>query len=73
MRDHYDRRPSISSDDTVELPSRFDKDGNPQNEGPLARRLSDVLSGKGGVGKLLQSLAENIGDGSHRSQRKSDA
>jgi len=61
MRDPYGRRPSVSSDDTVELPSRFDKDGNRKPDNPLAQQLSDVLSEKGGVGSLLKSLADKTG------------
>lgn len=59
MHDKYDRDPT-DSDSVIELPERFDKHGNPKPEDPLAAKINDLLSGRGGGGDLFKTLAEGF-------------
>ncbi|KAL6714705.1 hypothetical protein ACLMJK_008130 [Lecanora helva] len=77
-RDHS----PTSSDSTIDLPDRFDKRGRPipnqrdDDDDPLAGKIQDLLSGKGGVGRFLQSLSgggsgeSEGGDGDGRRRRR---
>lgn len=61
MHDKYDREPADDTDDSViELPDRFDKHGNPKPEDPLAAKINDLLSGRGGGGDIFKTLAEGF-------------
>ena len=86
-RKHRHRRASVdnprdpsptSSDSTVDLPPRFDKRGKPipqtdEDQDPLTEKIQDLFSGKGSVGKFLQSLgggSEDDGDRDGRRRRR---
>lgn len=64
--DHHDepRSPSPAhSDETVDLPPRFDKDGRPKaqrGEDPIADKIEDFLAGKGSAGKLFKNLTDGL-------------
>ncbi|KAK5114533.1 hypothetical protein LTR62_002468 [Meristemomyces frigidus] len=72
MHDQYERQPESDSEGTVELPPRFDKQGNRKTEDPLADGLSRLL-GEGGLGDILGRLTGGRGqdsDGGGRSGRR---
>lgn len=58
------RTPSpVPSDQTIDLPERFDEEGRPKpetNENPLANTIQEMLGGKGSVGKMLLSLTDGL-------------
>lgn len=59
MHDKYDR--DSDSEGTIDLPERFDKNGNPKPEDPLAAKINDLLSGHGGGGgNIFKTLAEGF-------------
>lgn len=60
MHDKYDRDPDEDSEGTIDLPDRFDEQGNRKPEDPLAEKINDLLSGKGGAGNIFKSLAEGF-------------
>ncbi|KXT04074.1 hypothetical protein AC578_4954 [Pseudocercospora eumusae] len=60
MHDKYDREPDEDSEATIDLPDRFDEQGNRKAEDPLAEKINDLLSGKGGAGNIFKSLAEGF-------------
>lgn len=63
MHDKYDRRPNDGdSDDTEELPERFDENGNKKPEDPLASKINELLSGQGGLGGLFKAIAGGSSD-----------
>lgn len=51
-----DRSPSQDSDGTIELPARFDEQGNRRHEDPLAQKINDLINGQGGAGGLFKAL-----------------
>jgi len=60
FNDKYDRPPSgnhSDSEETVELPPRFDEQGNKTPEGDnFAEKIQDMLTGKGMAGQLFKGL-----------------
>ena len=55
---------SGESDETIDLPERFDQDGGKKAErggDPLAGKIEDVLSGKGTAGRIFQKFAGGMG------------
>ena len=69
------RSPSPAhSDETIDLPERFDEYGRPtksereQEMDPLAAKIEDLLSGKGTAGKLIRSLTDGLLGGGDRDQ-----
>lgn len=44
------------SDGTVDLPDRFDENGNRKPEDPLAQKINELLGGQGGAGNLFKGL-----------------
>lgn len=44
------------SDGTVDLPDRFDENGNRKPEDPLAQKINELLAGQGGAGGLFKGL-----------------
>ena len=78
---HRDRRddsrsPSPAhSDETIDLPTRFDPSGRKipeRGEDPISDKIEDFLSGKGSAGKLFKSLTDGLlgGDGEKESRRR---
>lgn len=63
-----------SSDETEDLPPRFDKDGRKvaeRSEDPLADKIQDMLSGKGIAGGLFKRFASDfMGDDKRSSGRR---
>ena len=62
-RNDDERRPSspTDSDETVELPERFDKYGRKKSErgdDPIAEKIEEFLQGSSGVGKLFKSVTD---------------
>lgn len=76
MHDKYEHDPKDSdSDGTVDLPPRFDEQGNRAAEGPgdhLSDKINELLSGRGGLGGLLGGLLgnEDHGNDDGRSGRR---
>ncbi|KAF2720078.1 hypothetical protein K431DRAFT_304592 [Polychaeton citri CBS 116435] len=73
-----DNRDGYDSDGTVELPSRFDEQGNRKADAdaddPLASKIQEMLEGKGGFGGIFRSLMGDRGDsGSESGRRRSDS
>ncbi|KAK4992922.1 hypothetical protein LTR50_000828 [Elasticomyces elasticus] len=66
QQQHHNKRsrdPSPASDSTVDLPPRFDELGRrvPEpNPDPLADRIEDVLSGRGGVGGIFGRVVGDL-------------
>lgn len=56
-----DRSPSEDSDGTIDLPARFDDQGNRKHEDPLAQKINDLINGQGGAGGIFKAL---LGGGS---------
>jgi hypothetical protein len=51
------------SDETVDLPERFDKNGRKKpepGEDPIADRLDNILAGKGTTGKLFGNFVDGL-------------
>lgn len=48
------------SDDTVDLPDRFDENGNRKPEDPLAQKINELLAGQGGAGNLFKGLVGGL-------------
>ena len=62
-------RESASSDETIELPARFDRRGRKlpeRGDDPRADKLEDILNGRGLTGGLLKVMAGEIGAGGNR-------
>lgn len=75
FNDKYDRPPRDGSDseDTVELPRRFDEHGNrkPDSMGDeLAERLQDLLSGRASAGSFFKSIAGSLSQEGYREERR---
>ena len=74
FNDKYERRPHDSdSEDTIELPRRFDEHGNrkPDSMGDeLAERLQDLLSGKASAGSFFKSIASSLSHEGDREERR---
>ena len=75
FNDKYDRPPRDGSDseDTVELPRRFDEHGNrkPDSMGDeLAERLQDLLSGRASAGSFFKSIAGTLTQEEDREGRR---
>lgn len=51
-----DHSPSEDSDGTIELPDRFDEQGNRKHEDPLAQKINELINGQGGAGGLFKAL-----------------
>jgi len=68
------RTPSPApSDETIDLPERFDEQGRPKparGEDPLADTIGEFLGGKGPVGKMLLSLTDGLVGGGSRDDRR---
>lgn len=58
-----DRSPSEDSDGTIELPDRFDEQGNRKHEDPLAQKINELINGQGGAGGLFKALLGGGNDG----------
>jgi len=73
FNDKYDRTPSgYDSDGTMDLPPRFDRDGNRKAESTgndLADRIQDLLAGRGSAGKLFKGLAGGLLEGGGGGER----
>lgn len=58
------RTPSPApSDETVDLPERFDEEGRPKpetDENPLSDTIQEFLGGKGSVGKMFLTLTDGL-------------
>lgn len=69
-----DRSPSENSDGTIELPARFDEQGNRKHEDPLAQKINELINGQGGAGGLFKTLLgggkDAGGDDEGRSSRR---
>ena len=71
-------RPSSpgDSDSTVELPERFDERGRslPQQDNDAMANIEELLSGRGSVGRLLQTIGlggeSDDGDGDRHGDRR---
>lgn len=70
FNDKYDRPPDAAdseSDGTVDLPPRFDENGNRKWESStsneLADRIQDLLAGRGPAGKLFKGIAGELMEG----------
>ncbi|KAF1809033.1 hypothetical protein P152DRAFT_461898 [Eremomyces bilateralis CBS 781.70] len=65
------RSPASDSDETVDLPPRFDSDGQRKPEGG-EDSFGDLLSGRGRAGKVFHRLTENLlmGGNSHSGSRR---
>lgn len=51
------------SDETIDLPARFDKSGRKKaqaGEDPIADRLDDILAGKGATGRLFGNFVDGL-------------
>lgn len=51
------------SDETIELPARFDSQGRKKTErgdDPLADKIEDMLDGRGFTGRLFRRLAGDL-------------
>ena len=65
-RDHPEesRSPSpATSDGTIDLPPRFDRNGRKKAEkgdDPVADKIEEFLSGKGSAGKIFKSLTDGL-------------
>lgn len=74
FNDKYDRPPNDSdSEGTVELPRRFDDNGNRKHESAadeLAERLQELLSGRGLAGSFFKSITDSLKDEGYREGRK---
>ncbi|MCJ1316437.1 hypothetical protein MMC15_001758 [Xylographa vitiligo] len=76
-RRHHDepRTPSPApSDETIELPARFDDKGRRKPErgdDPIADKIEEFLAGKGSAGKLFKNLTDGLlgGGGAKESNR----
>lgn len=75
------RQDTSDSDATVDLPPRFDEQGNRRREDPLADKINDILAGRGTAGGLFRRLTgdllggnggvdEGNGSGNGRSRRR---
>jgi len=51
-----DRSPSEESDGTIDLPARFDEQGNRKHEDPLAQKINELINGQGGAGGIFKAL-----------------
>ena len=75
FNDKYDRPPHDSdSEDTVDLPRRFDEHGNrkPESMGDeLAERLQDLLTGRASAGSFFKSIAGSLRDEGEGEGRRS--
>lgn len=75
FNDKYDRSPRDSdSEDTVELPRRFDEHGNrkPESKGDeLAERLQDLLAGRASAGSFFKGIAGSLMEEGDREERRS--
>ena len=75
FNDKYDRPPRDGSDseDTVELPRRFDEHGNRKADSmgdELANRLQDLLSGRASAGSFFKSIAGTLTQEEDREGRR---
>ncbi len=73
-----DRNATISpaSDDTIDLPERFDKQGRRKTvpgEDPLADKLEEILAGKGLGRRLFGNFADGLLGGSRGGSGSGDA
>ena len=71
------RTPSPApSDETVDLPERFDEQGRPKpatDEDPLVNTIQDFLGGKNSVGRMFLTLTDGLtgsGVGNSRDERR---
>lgn len=64
------RRDSSSSEETIDLPPRFDQEGrkmDQRGEDPIADKIQDMLSGKGLAGGIFKRLTQDfLGDDKKR-------
>ncbi|KAF1985502.1 hypothetical protein K402DRAFT_413330 [Aulographum hederae CBS 113979] len=65
----HKRSGSSESDQTVDLPPRFDSDGRRRDEDPIADTIEDLLSGRGHLGKMVHRFTGDLLSGSN-SRRK---
>ena len=70
------RSPSpASSEETIDLPDRFDQNGRRKAEkgdDPIAEKIQEILSGKGSAGKIFKNITDGLlgGDGDKGSRRR---
>ena len=73
---HEQREPSPAhSDETIELPARFDEHGRrkpERGEDPIADKIEDFLAGKGSAGKLFKNLTDGLLGGGGRDKDRDD-
>lgn len=72
MHDKYEHSPEEEdSEGTVELPARFDEQGNRTDGDPLAEKINDLLGGAG-FGNILGRVlgGENDDDGGRSGRRR---
>lgn len=69
-RSRRDSRDQSDSDSTVDLPPRFDEQGQrmpSEHEDPLAGRIQDILAGRGTAGSLFRRITGDLlGGGEER-------
>ena len=75
-RHHHDepRSPSPApSDETIDLPARFDEKGRrkpEKGEDPIAEKIEEFLAGKGSAGKLFKNLTDGLLGGGAKEKEK---
>lgn len=73
MHDKYEHAPEgEESDGTIELPPRFDEQGNHKEADPLAEKINDLLGGAG-FGNILGRVlggSDNDDDGGRSGRRR---
>ena len=74
-RHEESRSPSPAhSDETIDLPERFDESGRKKperGEDPIAEKIEEFLSGKGSAGKLFKNLTDGLLGGGNADVDKS--
>ena len=75
-RSHVQREPSpAQSDETIDLPERFDEHGRlkpERGEDPIADKIEDFLAGKGSAGKLFKNLTDGLLGGGSKEKDRDD-
>jgi hypothetical protein len=63
-KSNRDKSPSSDdSGDTIEEPDltdRFDQQGRPKDENPLAAKMDEITAGRGAASRLFHSFADNV-------------
>ena len=73
---HKQREPSPAhSDETIDLPQRFDEHGRrkpERGEDPIADKIEEFLAGKGSAGKLFKNLTDGLLGGGSKERDRDD-